>query len=254
MATEISETKIRQAIWMLKANKTKKAICEHLGIAYNTKRLDILIQDFKDREIRLKELRKKARSKPLIEKEKEIIIESYQEGESQSAIAKRLYLTSQRVKAVLIEKGVPIRSRKKTGQANVEHVVQDLDIKFTKGDRVFIPSINSFAKVKEVWDEEWIDIHRQPRRRRYVELRALIDARKKRGQEYEGKEDVHWNIYWQYDDGSEWKEMAIKNKIEQVETIIEETGREYYSVYVEGDYGHFRTEVRNNIYPVRSIV
>ena len=67
MATEISETKIRQAIWMLKANKTKKAICEHLGIAYNTKRLDILIQDFKDREIRLKELRKKARSKPLIE-------------------------------------------------------------------------------------------------------------------------------------------------------------------------------------------
>ena len=33
---EISETKIRQAIWMLKANKTKKSVCEHIGIAYNT--------------------------------------------------------------------------------------------------------------------------------------------------------------------------------------------------------------------------
>ena len=46
--------------------------------------------------------------------------------------------------------------------------------------------------------------------------------------------------------------MAIKSKIEEVETVIEETGREYYSVYVEGDYQYFRTETRNNIYPVRS--
>jgi DNA-binding CsgD family transcriptional regulator len=37
---EISEAKIRQAIWMMKQKKTKKSICEHLGISYNTKRLD----------------------------------------------------------------------------------------------------------------------------------------------------------------------------------------------------------------------
>ena len=29
-STEIPEAKIRQAIWMLKVNKTKKAVCEHL--------------------------------------------------------------------------------------------------------------------------------------------------------------------------------------------------------------------------------
>ena len=34
---EIPEAKIRQVIWMLKVGKTKKACCEHLGIAYNTK-------------------------------------------------------------------------------------------------------------------------------------------------------------------------------------------------------------------------
>ena len=44
--TGISEAKIRQAIWMLKAKKTKKQVCEHLGIAYNTKRLDNIIQEF----------------------------------------------------------------------------------------------------------------------------------------------------------------------------------------------------------------
>ena len=43
---EIPEAKIRQAIWMLKVNKTKKQVCEHLGIAYNTKRLDTIINDF----------------------------------------------------------------------------------------------------------------------------------------------------------------------------------------------------------------
>ena len=252
--TDISETKIRQAIWMQKANKTKKYICEHLGIAYNTKRLDTIIQDFKDKEERQAELKKKARAKVLTEGEKAGIVKSYQEGESQSAIAKQLYLTPQRIKAVLIEKGIPIRARKKTGQATVDHVVQDLEVKFAKDDKVFVPRINSFAKVKTVYDEDWIDDHRQPRRRKYVELHGMKEARKKWGEDYEGKEDIHWNIYWEYDDGSEWKEMAIKRMINKVETIIEETGREYYSVYVEGDYAHYRTEMRNNLYPVRSTI
>ena len=252
--TDISETKIRQAIWMQKANKTKKSICEHLGIAYNTKRLDTIIQDFKDKQTRHAELKKKARAKTLSDNDKEGIVKSYQEGESQSAIAKQLFLTPQRVKAVLIEKGIPIRARKKTGQATVDHVVQDLDVKFNKGDKVFIPKINSFANVKEVFDEDWIDDHRQPRRRKYVELHGMKEARKKWGESFEGKEDVHWNIYWEYDNGSEWKEHAITRMINKVETIIEETGREYYSVYVEGDYAHYRTEMRNNLYPVRSTI
>jgi len=250
--TEISESKIRQAIWMQKANKTKKAICEHLGIAYNTKRLDTVIQDFKDRVIRLKELKKNARSKDLNDFEKDIIIQSYQDGESQSAIANRLYLTSQRIKSILIENGVPIRSRKKRGQATVDHVIQDLDTKFSIGDKVFIPGINSFALIKEVYDEDWIHYYREPRRKRYVEFRSLTHARKKYGKDYEGREDVHWNIYWQYDNKKEWKQQAIMYRIQQVETVIEETGREEYSLYVEGEYGHWRNEQRKSLFPVRS--
>jgi len=60
---EITEAKIRQAIWMIKAKKTKKSICEHLGIAYNTKRLDQIINDFYAKEEREAGLKKKARTK-----------------------------------------------------------------------------------------------------------------------------------------------------------------------------------------------
>ena len=42
----IPEAKIRQAIWMLKKNKTKKVVCDHIGISYSPKRLDTIIEDF----------------------------------------------------------------------------------------------------------------------------------------------------------------------------------------------------------------
>ena len=60
---EIPEAKIRQALWMIKSKKTKKAICEHLGIAYNTKRLDNIINDFLEKEERTLRLKKAAKTK-----------------------------------------------------------------------------------------------------------------------------------------------------------------------------------------------
>ena len=77
ITNEISETKIRQAIWMIKANKTKKSVCEHLGIAYNTKRLDTIIKEFQDKENRLKELKKKRSKTPFSEAEKKSIVDDY---------------------------------------------------------------------------------------------------------------------------------------------------------------------------------
>ena len=70
---EITEAKIRQAIWMLKANKTKKSICEHLGIAYNTKRLDNIIKEFHEKLEREADLKKKARNKIFTKVEKQVL-------------------------------------------------------------------------------------------------------------------------------------------------------------------------------------
>ena len=61
--TTIYEAKIRQVKWMLKKGKSKKDCCLHLGISYNTKRLDTIIKDFDDRLVREKELRAKAKTK-----------------------------------------------------------------------------------------------------------------------------------------------------------------------------------------------
>ena len=66
----ISEAKIRQAIWMLKKGKTKKAVCKHIGISYSPKRLDTIIEDFHKRLERDKELKAKARFKKFSESEK----------------------------------------------------------------------------------------------------------------------------------------------------------------------------------------
>lgn len=246
----ISEAKIRQAIWMLKKNKTKKVVCDHIGISYSPKRLDTIIEDFHKRIERDKELKAKARFKTFSEKEKKSIADDYLGGQGLTAIGKRNFISPQRVKKFLIELNVPLRGRGKKSEATVNHIKQDLEIKFKKGDRVLIAKSSEFAEVKEVYDEEWLEEHRNPVRRRYLELHAMEAARKKYGDDYEGKEDIHWQIYWQYDSGMEWKESAIKYRIHQIESILEETGRESYRLYVEGDSGHFLEEHRNNLYPV----
>ena len=246
----ISEAKIRQAIWMLKKNKTKKVVCDHIGISYSPKRLDTIIEDFHKRIERDKELKAKARFKTFSEQEKKSIADDYLGGQGLTAIGKRNFISPQRVKKFLIELNVPLRGRGKKSEATVSHIKQDLEIKFKKGDRVLIAKSSQFAEVKEVYDEEWLEEYRNPVRRRYLELHAMEAARKKYGEHYEGKEDIHWQIYWQYDSGMEWKESAIKYRIHQIESILEETGRESYKLYVEGDSGHFLEEHRNNLYPV----
>ena len=135
---EITEAKIRQAIWMIKAKRLKKSICEHLGIAYNTKRLDAIIQEFHDKQAREAELKKKARRKIFTPSEKQVIADAYLSGETQSAIARQYYVSPQRVKNILMEMNVPIRARGKNKAANVEHVVQDLEVRFNAGDKGFL--------------------------------------------------------------------------------------------------------------------
>ena len=98
---EISEAKIRQAIWMLKVNKTKKQVCEHLGIAYNTKRLDTIINDFHEKNKRIADLKAKARYKKFTEAEKKGIAEAYLNGETQSKLAEQFYISATRIKKYL---------------------------------------------------------------------------------------------------------------------------------------------------------
>ncbi len=243
---EISEAKIRQAIWMLKTNKTKKAICEHLGIAYNTTRLAKIIDDFKAREAREKELKEKAKTLEITPAIRKDIASSYINGEAQTSIAARYYISPQRVKAVLMEMNIPIRARAKNAAAKTEHIVQDLDVKFNISDRVFYGPENSFAIILNVNDEEYADKLRQGRQR-WVELYPWTE----KSRHPEPVIDIHYQIYWELEDGSSWKLSALKNHIKRVEDLIAETSRETYDVWIDNEHGFRKHFVhRSDLFPV----
>ena len=244
--SEISEAKIRQAIWMLKVNKTKKAVCEHLGIAYNTKRLDKIIEDFKAKEEREKQLKEKAKNAEITEATKKEIIKSYLNGEAQSAIAKLYFISAPRVKKVLMEANVPLRARGKNAEAKTEHIVQDLDIKFKVGDRAFSGPENSFVSILKVFDEEYAESLRQGRQR-WIELLPWKEG----GRFNEPMLDIHYQIYWELEDGSSWKLESLKNHVKRIETLIEETGRETYEVWIESEFSFRKLFVpRAELFPV----
>ena len=243
---EVPEAKIRNAIWYLKTGKTKKFVCEYLGIAYNTKKLDTLIETFKNNEIREKELRDKAKVTPLSEAAIADIIKSYSQGETQSAIAERYYVSAQRVKNVLLSNNVPIRSRKKNAPATTEHIVQDLDTKLKKGDRVFFGLKNCFAYIKEVYDENYIE-YLKAGRQRYVETYSWNALKSKFSEPMEG---IHYELYWDLEDGTTMKVNAVSELINKIEKHLILYGREYYLVYLDSDSAQFSYTTRENLFPV----
>ena len=240
----LDEAKIRQVKWMLKKGKSKKDCCSHLGISYNTKRLDSLVKEFDDRIKRDKELRLKAKNKVFSDDDKKAIAEEYLGGDPISKIAERYYISAVRVKKFLIEKNVPIRAKGKNKPADVTHVVQNLDVKFTKGDKVFVPAKNLFGTVHEVYDEDWVDYHSHPDYRKHVQLLAFSEKSKYTKE----VEDVHYNIYWHYDNGTRWKEQAVKHNISKVQDVLIKTGREFYTLTT--DRG-FLTLYRDQLYPTK---
>jgi len=245
---EIPEAKIRNAIWYLKTGKTKKFVCEFLGIAYNTTRLTKIIEDFKSKELREKELKEKAKNTALTDAVKKDIINSYLNGDAQSAIATRYYISPQRVKTVLLESNVPIRARAKNAPAKTEHIVQDLDIKFKERDKVFYGNENSFASIVRVFDEEYAEKLRQGRQR-WVELSPWKEG----SRHPKPVIDIHYQIYWELEDGSIWKLNAVKDHIKRVENLIADTGRETYEVWIEGDHAFRKMFVpRAELFPVVS--
>lgn len=247
MATkkEIPEAKIRQVIWMLKAGKTKKACCEHLGIAYNTKRLDSIVEEFKANVAAEEQRKKDARSKPIDDSTKAFIVSTYQEGVAVSAIAEKLYLTPQKVKQVLIEKNVPIRGRSKKAGANVDHVIQDLDRKFTLGEKVFVAKSNEFGIVKKVFDEDYIEQF-YAAKLRSVELYSWKDLKP----DQEPVEGIHFESYYELENGELWKRFAVEHVIARINRVIEDTGRESYLIWHTGDSQYFGEYLRKELFPV----
>ena len=249
---DIPEAKIRNAIWYLKTGKTKKFVCEFIGIAYNTKKLDSLIEEFHRKNEREAELKKAAKTKVFTQKEKESIAKQYLAGEAQSTLAKQYYISPQRIKTILMEMNTPIRGRGKNSEAKVDHIVQDLEVKFKPGDKVFLAKYNCFAVVHQVFDEEYIE-YLESGRQRYVELHPFKPNKYGMAGLYsEPQIGIHYEIYWVLEDGTEMKMQAMRAQRSKVMKIIEETGREYYTVWRDDGDNCFLYAMRDELYPVKA--
>lgn len=249
--TEIPEAKIRQVIWYLKTGKTKKFCCEHLSIPYSPKKLDTIIEEFHAKIEREAELKKVARVKVFSDKEKQQIAKQYLGGAAQSTLAADYFISPQRIKNILIEMNVPIRGKGKKSETKVDHIEQDLETKFAKGDKVFSKRHNCFATIYHVYDEDYID-YLENCKQRYVEIYSFKpDKKGMSGPFFEPQEGIHFEIYYDLVDGSEIKKSALEMQRRKVLRILEETGREYYSIWRDDDDGCFYTVMREELYPVK---
>lgn len=90
---------------------TKKAACEMLGIAYNTARLDKLVNEYLEEQERRASRIEANRGKPANEYEISTILEDYLSLGAVSTIAERICRSAVFVKNVLVNCGIPLRDK-----------------------------------------------------------------------------------------------------------------------------------------------
>lgn len=106
---KLSDSNVAHVIGLLEAGKpiTKKEACEILNIAYNTTRLNNIIEGYKSRKAYEQKQKDKNRGKPATEDEIQTVVKMYLKGNNISDIAKDLFRSTSFVKGILDRVGVP---------------------------------------------------------------------------------------------------------------------------------------------------
>lgn len=108
----VTPEKIHKAIELLDAGGSKKAACDTLGIRYNTTRLQKIIDDFIEREERVKRFKDQKKGTPVSKQEALDIIKSYLECASVDKVAKEYYRSPYIVDKVLEHYGAKLHNSK----------------------------------------------------------------------------------------------------------------------------------------------
>ena len=222
---DIQEADLRVALWMSNSGKTKKSICEYLKIKYNTARLTKILNLFKDALVNEEEQRKAAKKKIFTSEEKDIIAKRYLEVNSMAKVAEEYYVSAARIKAILVEKQVPIKSRK---TVLVDHIHQDLDAAFAVGDTVFSKIHKAKCKVSRKYDEEYVEYLKDG----YI---TTVDNPYLGDESIEG---VSFSVYWNLADGTNMGLLpSVEAMIKNIENTLIKEGQEFYRVKVQNAEG-----------------
>ena len=109
----LSESNISKVIDLLSGNQpiSKKVACDMLNIAYNTARLQRILDDYQDK-VEYRELRKKQnRGRGASNEEIREAVERYLSGDSISEIAAGLFRSASFIKGIIERVGVPNTSK-----------------------------------------------------------------------------------------------------------------------------------------------
>lgn len=128
---------------------TKKAACETLHINYNTKRLNDIIQEYKDKIVFAERRRKQNRGTPISALETRDIVISYLSGESISSISGRLFRSIHVLKAYIKSLHLPERDKTTDYQhpkLMPEEMVSD---SFKSGEYAWSARYNCVVEIRE---------------------------------------------------------------------------------------------------------
>lgn len=147
---KLDDVTIEKVISMLETENpcTKKAACEVLNISYNTKRLDVLIENHKQRKEATKRKRLEMRTKPVTQEDASYIISEYLSGSPMGEIVDSTYRSAAVIGRVLEKYKVPLRE---SGNNYVNAVFLPEDgyrEEYNPGDLVFSARYNVAARVK----------------------------------------------------------------------------------------------------------
>lgn len=131
---------------------SKKEACEILKIAYNTTRLNKIIEEYKEKKERTRQRREALRGKPATQQEIVSVITDYLQGVSVKEIADGLYRGTTFVESILDSNAVPRRARSQNYD-NPELVPEDaMCDRFSTGEIVYSMRYDSTARIESFFD------------------------------------------------------------------------------------------------------
>jgi len=149
---DLSPSNVQRVISALEADKpiTKKEACNMLKIAYNTSRLNRIIEDYKGRLELAKKRKAAVRGTPISTMDRQEIVQEYLSGTSISEIAESVYRSPAVVKNILRQYNIPIRNK---AYSYFDPVFLEDDSSaedYKKGDLVFSARYNSPAYIDKL--------------------------------------------------------------------------------------------------------
>jgi hypothetical protein len=154
---KLTEVNINKVISLLnpeagKSPISKKDACNILNIAYNTTRLDKIINEHLERQEYIKGRKAALRGKPASAGEISETVSEYLQGRSVADISKSLHRSTGFVNKIIDDVGIPSRQTE-SGLIPEACIAED----FAVGEKVWSAQHNCIAVVKQLLDEAYVN-------------------------------------------------------------------------------------------------